>query len=62
MKFEYTEIINGANELLLLASGQFFGSILRGGRCSFRNEHVCGGRNSVMFTQRRLRGYQGWRR
>lgn len=50
---EYSEIINGAYELLLFTSSQLVVSILSGGRQHFRNERGCGGRTSVMFTQTR---------
>ena len=49
-KDEYPETINGAYELLVLASRQFGGIILRGGRRNFRNENGYGGRTSIMFT------------
>ena len=53
---EYPETINGAYELLLHTSRQFYGIMLRGGRRNFINEGVCGGRTRVMFTQTRGRG------
>ena len=56
---EYTEMINEAFELLARTSRHFGGSILRGGRRNFRNEHGCGGRTSVVFTKTRGRGDQG---
>ena len=55
--YEYPETINGAYELLVRTSRQFGGSILRGGRRYFRNEHGHGDRTSVMFMQ--TRGDQG---
>ena len=58
-KDEYPETINGAYELLVLASRQFGGIILRGGRRNFRNELGHGGRTSVVFTQ--TRGKRGER-
>ena len=50
-RYEYPETINGAYELLVRTSGQFGGRILRRLRRNFINEHGCGGRISVMFTQ-----------
>ena len=50
---EYPETINGAYELLVSASDQFCGIILRGGIRNVINEGGRGGRNSVIFTQTR---------
>ena len=44
---------------MVRTSRYFGGSVLRGGRRNLRSERGRGGRNSVMFTQARGRGYQG---
>ena len=50
-RHKYPETIKGAHELLVLASRQCGGSILREGRRKFINERGNGGRTIVMFTQ-----------
>ena len=55
---EYPETINGAYELLLHTSRQFYGIMLRGGRRNFINECTRGGITTVMFIQTSGRGEQ----
>ena len=52
-RYEYSETVNGAYELLVRNSRQFGGSILRRGRRNFGSKRGSSGRISVIFTQER---------
>ena len=52
-RYEYSETVNGAYELLVRNSRQFGGSILKRERRNFGSKRGSSGRISVIFTQER---------